>query len=283
MVKGTMKNKIISLIICTCLLTSLSFAGLSINAKADEASDQAILAAEALMSEHPTVSKEAWNARYINSTSELTPEQYVYYMYSDPTFDLKAYMYYNEDLMSKYTYSYWQYYKHYLEKGIMEKRIHFFPLDDAYQTVTLGRYQTKYHDNTQRGNNVRLAASSINGTILLPGQEFSFNNVVGQRTAARGYKIAHVYVNKQVVDGIGGGICQVSSTLYVAMMIAGLQATERHVHCLPVDYLKPNLDATINWGTCDLRFINTFDFPIVILASGSPEGILTVNICKYLG
>lgn len=278
-----MKNKIISLIICTCLLTSFSFAGLSINAKAGEAPDQAILAAEALMSEHPTVSKEAWNARYINSTSELTPEQYVYYMYSDPTFDLKAYMYYNEDLMSKYTYSYWQYYKHYLEKGIMEKRIHFFPLDDTYQTVTLGRYQTKYHDNTLRGNNVRLAASSINGTILLPGQEFSFNNIVGPRTAARGYKMAHVYVNKQVVDGIGGGICQVSSTLYVAMMIAGLQATERHVHCLPVDYLKPNLDATINWGTCDLRFINTFDFPIVILASGSPEGILTVNICKYLG
>lgn len=228
----------------------------------------------------PTVSNEAYQFAAQNILTPFTPEQYVICMNQDPMFNLRAYMYYNEDLMSQYTYNYWQYYQHYLEKGIFEHRGHIFPADDAYNTVTLGRYSTKYNAKIARATNVTLACQFVNGTVVMPGEVFSFNDTVGPRTAARGFTMAHVYVNKQVVDGIGGGICQVSSTLYTSMMIAGIPALERHVHCLPVDYLKTNLDATVCWRSLDLKFINPYEFPIVLFAEAN-DGICTVSIVKY--
>ena len=235
---------------------------------------------EIAVASNPGVSNEALQAQYLNSTGALTPEDYLRLMYMDPTFDLKAYMYYNEDLMSKYTYSYYEYYKHYLEKGISENRVHGFPVNDLYNTVCLGRYTTKYQAGGNRGTNLELASGFLNGTIILPGQVFSYNDAVGERTVQRGYKSAHIYSNKQVVNGIGGGICQVSSTAYVAMMIAGIPPLERHVHCLPVTYLKTNLDATVCWKRLDLKFVNPFDFPIVILTD-TKNGLCTVGIYKY--
>ena len=236
--------------------------------------------AQAAPAEDPTVSSEAYKYAAMNITTPFTPEQYVMYMNMDPLFNLKAYMYYNEDLMSAYTYNYWMYYKHYIEKGMFEGRPHLFFPDDPYNTVTLGRYSTQYNAKIQRAVNVSLACQYMNGTVVMPGEIFSFNNAVGPRTAARGFKIAHVYVNKEVVDGMGGGICQVSSTLYTSMMIAGIPALERHVHCLPVSYLMPNLDATVCWNSLDLRFINPFDFPIVLFAEAD-NGTCTVSIVKY--
>ncbi len=216
------------------------------------------------------------------AANKLTPEEYVTFMNQNTAFDLKAYMYYNEDLMSKYTNHYWKYYEHYLNSGFKNNRVHAFPADDTYNTVTLGRYQTTYNAKIQRATNVQLACQYMNGTIVPAGGAFSYNEAVGPRTVDRGYKIAHVYSGGQVIDGLGGGICQVSSTLYVAMLIARIPAYEHHFHSLPVSYLKPNLDATVSWGTLDLSFINPFDFPIIILAEAN-DGVCTINICKYTG
>ena len=216
---------------------------------------------------------------YVASHPSMTPEEYMILMNANPYFNLKAYMYYNEDLMSKFTYNYWKYYQHYLSSGYKSKRACVFPPDDDYNTVTLGRYSTKYNYKIARGDNLTLACNYMNGTIVPPGGAFSYNNAVGQRTSARGFKIAHVYSGGQVVDGIGGGICQISSTLYVAMMIAGIPATEHHFHSLPVSYLKPNLDATVSWGKLDLTFINPYNFPIMILAEAK-DGTATICICK---
>lgn len=219
---------------------------------------------------------------FVNASASVTPEQYIALMNENTYFSLRAYMYYNEDLMSKFTYDYWKYYKQYLEKGYKENRQHAFPADDSFNTVTLGRYTTKYKANTQRGTNLELACDYMNGTVVAPGQMFSYNAAVGERTSARGFKVAHVYSGGQVVDGIGGGICQISSTLYVAMMIAGIPATEHHFHSLPVSYLKTNLDATVSWGKLDLKFVNPYDYPVVIYAQ-SVDGLSTVTICRYTG
>ena len=120
--------------------------------------------------------------------------------------------------------------------------------------------------NTPRTNNVRLAAASINGTILNPGDEFSYNTVVGERTEARGYKPAGAYVNGQVVDEFGGGVCQPSSTLYMAVLRADLEVTERHNHSFTVAYTPLGEDATVDYGNLDFRFKNNTDYPIKILA-----------------
>lgn len=107
-----------------------------------------------------------------------------------------------------------------------------------------------------RKHNIALAASRVDGHLLLPGQVFSFNGVVGETTLEKGYKKAPVIVNRQLVDGVGGGICQVSSTLYNAALLAGLEILERANHSLPVGYLSPGLDATVAYGWLDLKFAN---------------------------
>lgn len=120
--------------------------------------------------------------------------------------------------------------------------------------------------NVPRTNNVRLASASINGTILNPGDEFSYNGVVGERTEARGYKPAGAYVNGQVVDEFGGGVCQPSSTLYMAVLRADLEVTERHNHSFTVAYTPLGEDATVDYGNLDFRFKNDTDYPIKIVA-----------------
>nr|WP_297274365.1 VanW family protein [uncultured Agathobaculum sp.] len=132
---------------------------------------------------------------------------------------------------------------------------------------TLAQTSTSLDEsNTARTNNVRLAAASINDTILNPGDEFSYNGVVGERTEARGYKPAGAYVNGQVVDEFGGGVCQPSSTLYMAVLRADLEVTERHNHSFTVAYTPLGEDATVDYGNLDFRFKNNTDYPIKILA-----------------
>lgn len=141
----------------------------------------------------------------------------------------------------------------------------------------IGSCTTNYVDNNSRSVNVELAASRINGTVVQPGQSFSFSNTILPRTAANGYLPAPIYISGRTGTGTGGGVCQVSSTLYAAMVYAGLPATERHAHSLPVTYLPEGLDATIAGNYMDLKFTNIYSQPLLIQASAE-GGTLTVTL-----
>lgn len=135
---------------------------------------------------------------------------------------------------------------------------------------TLARTSTELNEgNVPRTNNIRLASKAINGTILNPGDEFSYNGVVGERTEARGYKPAGAYANGKVIEEFGGGVCQPSSTLYMAVLRADLEVTERHNHSFTVAYTPLGEDATVDYGNLDLKFKNNTDYPVKILAEQS--------------
>ena len=131
--------------------------------------------------------------------------------------------------------------------------------------------------SSNRFNNIVLAASKINGKVLNPGESFSYNGTVGQRTAAAGFKEAGAYLEGKVVQEIGGGICQVSSTLYNAALLANLKITSRTNHYFPVSYLPDGLDATVSWQSPDFRFVNNTAYPIKIIASTNTSS-MTLNI-----
>ena len=128
-----------------------------------------------------------------------------------------------------------------------------------------------------RVNNVTLAATKIHDVILYPGQSFSYNETVGQRTWDAGFREAGAYANGEVVQEVGGGICQVSSTLYWCAMKANLKILERTNHMFPVSYIEPGMDATVSWGTPDFRFENNHTFPVDIVAFVQ-DGMLTVQL-----
>ena len=128
-----------------------------------------------------------------------------------------------------------------------------------------------------RVNNVTLAASKIHDVILYPGQSFSYNETVGQRTWDAGFREAGAYANGEVVQEVGGGICQVSSTLYWCAMKANLKILERTNHMFPVSYIEPGMDATVSWGAPDFRFENNRTFPVAIVAFVQ-NGMLTVQL-----
>ncbi|KGK90762.1 vancomycin resistance protein W [Clostridium sp. HMP27] len=152
------------------------------------------------------------------------------------------------------------------------------PIEEIKPTITsdklrlvntrISSFSTNYGaiSSPQRANNIQRATQSINGTVLMPGDTFSFNGVVGERTVARGYQAAGVIVGNQVESGLGGGICQVSSTLYNAILRANLKSTERAHHTLPSSYVPLGRDATVDWGTIDYKFKNTLNYPIYIEA-----------------
>lgn len=153
-------------------------------------------------------------------------------------------------------------------------------LENLYKDK-LGSYSTNYGSSSwARANNVRLATSRVDGTELMPGEEFSYDNAILPRTAANGYMEAGVYVGNKVESGMGGGICQPSSTLYAAALYANLEIAERHNHSLTVSYLPPGLDATIAEGYLDLRIKNNTDYPIKISADAS-GGVVKFSIYGY--
>lgn len=117
-----------------------------------------------------------------------------------------------------------------------------------------------------RLNNLELACEAINGYCVGPGETFSYNEAVGQRTKARGYKIATVYQSGEIAEDIGGGICQVSTTLWNAAMKANCENVERHEHSRPVSYVDRGKDATVSWGVQDMKFKNNTDSPLYIVA-----------------
>lgn len=166
---------------------------------------------------------------------------------------------------------------------LLEKKSEYvIPLQTLYPNVTtnmigteafpdmLSTYSTKYSTSDRdRTTNLQLAASKINGTVLMPGETFSYNQVVGERTIAAGYKEAPIYVEGQVVDGLGGGICQITSTLYNAVLYANLEIVERSNHQFVPSYVTASRDATVVYGSIDFKFKNNRDYPIKIVCSVS--------------
>ena len=164
------------------------------------------------------------------------------------------------------------------------------PLNILYPEVTtnmigteafpdlLSTYSTRYSTrDADRTTNLQLAASKINGTVLMPGETFSYNQVVGARTIAAGYKEASIYVEGEVVDGLGGGICQITSTLYNAVLYANLEIVERSNHQFVPSYVTASRDATVVYGSIDFKFKNNRDYPIKLVCSVS-NGVATFEI-----
>ena len=144
---------------------------------------------------------------------------------------------------------------------------------DAFPNL-LGTFETEYVNNPDRTTNLRLAAKKINGKVIMPGETFSYNKVVGRRTRAAGYKNAAIYRNGEVVDDVGGGICQVTTTLYNAVVKADLKVTERRNHQFVPTYIGAGKDATVSYGSTDFQFVNSRDYPIKL------EAYVTDGICK---
>ena len=141
----------------------------------------------------------------------------------------------------------------------------------------LGKYTTHFNPGEEgRTANVRLAAKAVDGQVLMPGDTFSLNKTTGERTPAKGYQVAKIFVKlpdeakSQIVDGVGGGVCQVSSTLFNAVLRTNgkgsgrLKVVERNHHSLPVTYVPPGMDATVAWPYKDFRFRNDYSFPIYV-------------------
>ena len=144
--------------------------------------------------------------------------------------------------------------------------------------TVISSYSTRFNRfNFNRSENIRIGAEKLSQTLLRPGQLFSFNETVGQRVAAAGYREAPAIIDGETVPDIGGGICQVSSTLYNAMLLAGLEATERAVHFYPSTYVPIGFDATVADNLLDFKFKNSFSRNIYIMASAG-GGYLTVYL-----
>lgn len=156
------------------------------------------------------------------------------------------------------------------------------PLKITYPNVTtnqigneafpdlLSQFSTSFTSSGyNRSNNIILSSAKLNGLVLMPGEEFSYNQAVGQRTRAAGFREAGAYSNGKVVQEVGGGICQVSSTLYNAVLYANLEIVERTNHYFNPGYVKAGLDATVSWGGPDFRFRNNRNYPIRIVTDTS--------------
>ena len=133
----------------------------------------------------------------------------------------------------------------------------------------LGSCQTPHTSDANRNTNLKLACKAINGYVLYPGDVFDYNKIVGQRTEAAGYKPAGAYANGETVEEVGGGICQVSSTLYYSALIADLDIVTRKNHSYLSSYIDPGMDATVSWGGPEFRFRNSTNYPVRVVAEVS--------------
>lgn len=149
------------------------------------------------------------------------------------------------------------------------------PVEDVAPLVTkdmllringiIGEYSTSFKGSSKnRIENIKLSANAINNKLVLPGEEFSYNKATGPRTAEYGYKEANVIIGGELTPDVGGGVCQTSTTLYNALLLADLTITERHHHSIPVSYVPIGQDAAVAYGYLDLKFKNSFDFPVLL-------------------
>ena len=142
------------------------------------------------------------------------------------------------------------------------------------------------NSSIERKHNISLAVKSINGVLVDIGGEFSFNRTVGRRTKERGYRQAKIIVGDGFVEGTGGGVCQVSSTVYNCALLSGLNVTERHRHSLAVSYVEPSFDAMVSYGYADLKFQNDTSSPVYIVTYADGNEITVriygeENCCRY--
>ena len=145
-------------------------------------------------------------------------------------------------------------------------------------TSILGSFTTYFDgSNTSRAHNIHLASQKIHQTFIPAGGIFSFNQVVGERTPEAGYDDAPVFMGGRLVPGIGGGICQVSSTLFNTALLSGMDIVERDTHFAPVSYIPVGLDATVAWGYIDFQFKNPYSHPIYVIAEEG-AGYVTITI-----
>ncbi len=137
--------------------------------------------------------------------------------------------------------------------------------DLQHLQVVLASYTTKFRAwQRDRTHNLKMAITNLGRTVVMPGQSFSFNERVGPRLSERGWRAAPIFINGEVEPSTGGGICQVATTVYNAVLLANLEATERHHHSRPVDYVPTGRDATVYWGQLDLQFVNNLQHPILL-------------------
>lgn len=196
-------------------------------------------------------------------------------------FNVRAYMRNNLDLIPVLgVKDLSAYYYHFMQSGKAEGRLAI--VQNATADVNeIASFSTSYNEEEDRAINVRLASDKIDGMVIQPGETFSFSNSILSRTVENGYVLAPSFASGRVVTSVGGGICQVSSTLYVTMMLSALPATERYPHSLAVDYVPEGLDSAIVEGVKDLKFKNTYDYPVRI-DSKAVDGTLTVGIFKVV-
>lgn len=236
--------------ICRNEIQKLSFIGKEINIEVEEQQPQEI----DLNKIHEELYKEPVNAYYTTDPYTVHP--------SEDGVDFKISMEEAENLLQQ------------------DQEEYVIPLKVTVPEITtkmigteafpdlISEFSTKYSQSQKdRTTNLKLAAEKINGTVLMPGEVFSYNTVVGKRTIDAGYKEAKIYVNGEVVDGLGGGICQVSSTLYNAVLYANLEIVERRNHQFVPSYAGAGLDATVVYGSIDFQFKNTRNYPIKIQCS----------------
>lgn len=147
----------------------------------------------------------------------------------------------------------------------------------------LGEATTRVSGSAARKTNVKLAAAACNEKILLPGEEFSYNNTTGSRSPDKGYLPAPIYAGGRSEDGVGGGICQVSSTIYYAVLHTTLEIVERHDHQFAVSYLDPGMDATVYYGSLDFRFKNSTNYPIKVVTRSydNSKGVRYLEVQLY--
>ena len=149
--------------------------------------------------------------------------------------------------------------------------------EDVYFRDLLGSYETRHTEDPNRNTNLRLLCEALNGHIVQPGETFSYNQVVGERTAERGYKPAPAYSGTRLVNSIGGGVCQGSTTLYNCVLLADLEVVFRACHGASVGYVPLGLDAAVNYLTTDFQFKNNWHFPVMLQAEVS-DGYVKMQI-----
>lgn len=148
--------------------------------------------------------------------------------------------------------------------GIMSADLTVAAADDETETV-VGCFTTEFNPkNKSRSSNIERASAAINEHIVEPGAVFSYNETVGPTSKKNGYKLGTIFIKGKMHEGYGGGVCQVSSTLYNAAANAGMHIVERHDHSLPVPYIETGRDAATSYGGIDFKFQNTKNYPVKI-------------------
>lgn len=197
------------------------------------------------------------------------------------TFNATTYKNNYQDLKRAFGGNMFSYCQHYIEYGMAEGRNAMDVLVEvptAESGTVIATYSTEYDVTIARATNVQLAASQIDGRVLQPQETFSFLGSITPRTIANGYVVAPIFSGGKVSKGVGGGICQVSSTIYAAVLGTSCEVVERHSHSLPVTYVPKGMDATVSSPSLDFRFTNSYEQPLLISVTTDGTGILTVTL-----